>query len=294
MTATSRAHYLGAMVDLTQYITVREPERFDADWAGHYRHAVDTLPALRSGYKHTLDHPYGEHPAQRLNIYHPPHADPTAVVAFIHGGGLLEGEPAVNDTLGRPWLDRGAIYATLGYRLTPDAYYPEQADDVTRALTALTQIIRREHPTPPPLLLAGHSIGATIASTIAYRDNNNAGGADAAPQLAGVMLISGVYDLGDTSPFVRPDTDPKTVSPIASIRNAATPTIVAYSTHEPNLTGGRPEAFAQQADLLCQVLAARGGKPQRIELHGDHVATVRAFGAPGELVEQGLALVLQT
>ncbi len=83
-----------------------------------------------------LDVPYGDLPAQRLDIFMPKDASLKGLPVFIniHGGGWTHGY--------KEWMAFGApvvtafpaIYVSTEYRLAPDAKHPAQVEDSAAAL----------------------------------------------------------------------------------------------------------------------------------------------------------------
>src|SRR5690348_15636581 len=113
--------------------------------------------SLRADFRHALDVPYGDQPGQVLDIYYPKTpATSAATLVFLHGGGFRRGAPGPNGYHGRPYLERGATFVSMGYRLAPEARFPDSLEDVARGIDWLTANV------PGRIYLSGHSAGAIL------------------------------------------------------------------------------------------------------------------------------------
>jgi len=114
------------------------------------------------------------------------------IFAFLHGGWWQDlsidyaAAPAVALT------DAGAIYASIGYTLTPAVKLREIVAEVSAALTTIAAQATGMGGDPRRIVLAGHSAGAHLAAT------QLTALAPEAPRYtaAGLLLIGGAYDLG--------------------------------------------------------------------------------------------------
>jgi acetyl esterase/lipase len=95
-------------------------------------------PAVTSPAPRTFsDIPYATaSPAERLDIHLPPGAGPFPVVVYVHGGAWMTGDKAAPEYLsGVPFLlRRGYAVVLINYRLTPEAIFPAQIQDVKAAV----------------------------------------------------------------------------------------------------------------------------------------------------------------
>jgi acetyl esterase/lipase len=94
------------------------------------------------------------------------------VLVFFHGGGFRGGTPAGNAYQGRAALAQGAIYVALGYRVVPDARFPDSVEDVERGLLWLHGRIAERGGDPARIVVAGHSAGAMLAAWIGLRESS--------------------------------------------------------------------------------------------------------------------------
>jgi arylformamidase len=88
---------------------------------------------------------------------------------FLHGGGFQRGEPGYNAYVGRPYLERGAIFVTMGYRLIPDARPPDTCEDVELGLGWLVGHRSELNVDLDRVHIAGASAGAVLAAMVTLR-----------------------------------------------------------------------------------------------------------------------------
>lgn len=115
------------------------------------------------------DLPYGDDPRQALDLYLPRAVGPHPLIVFVHGGGWRRGDKAMPRMVGhkvRHWVPRGWAFASINYRMLPEADVLTQADDVARALA----FVQREAPAlgvdVGRVVLMGHSAGAHLAALL--------------------------------------------------------------------------------------------------------------------------------
>lgn len=270
---------------MDNYQTCLSPELYVTDWAEFYRTGARRTQALRARYVHRSDVLYGAHPAQLVNIYYPRSggdAAPDPVVVFLHGGGFTEGHPFFYDFLGEPYLERGAMFVSAGYRLEPDARFPDTAQDIMQMITWVVNECGRAG-RRPKLHLAGHSAGAMLASQLAFRNDWQAGAGVPVDVIESVVLISGVYDWRWDGPgnYVVPERRDE-ASAVAHIDRLPQHTIVSYGPTELTRWTDDPARRAQHAQRLIDAVAAAGGSVEPVAVAGaDHAGTALAFADSG-------------
>jgi len=140
---------------------------------------------------------YGPDERHRLDVFVPdsPGKGLAPVVMFLHGGGYVGGERSpvpgiVYDNVAIFFARSGMVGVNATYRLAPAHRWPSGGEDVGRAVTWLRNNARGFGGDPERIFLVGHSAGATHAATWTFmRELHGEDG----PQVAGVVLISGVY-----------------------------------------------------------------------------------------------------
>lgn len=148
------------------------------------------------------DIPYGDDPAQRMDVYIPqsasPPAAPTAPVVFmVHGGGWRYGDkamPNVVDNKVARWLPKGVVFVSVNYRMLPEADPLTQAADVALALAKAQSLAASWGADRSRFVLMGHSAGAHLVSLLAA-DPSIATSQGAGGWLGTVALDSAAFDV---------------------------------------------------------------------------------------------------
>jgi arylformamidase len=177
------------------------PSRTAHDFNGSiqsYKAGTDAARAAITGKRHRVL-AYGAPLSNRIECFLPrTEGAPGAarrgapIFAFLHGGWWQDlsidyaAAPAVALT------EAGAIYASIGYTLTPAVQLREIVAEVSAALTTIAANATGMGGDPRRIVLAGHSAGAHLAAT------QLTALAPEAPRYtaAGLLLIGGAYDLG--------------------------------------------------------------------------------------------------
>ncbi len=154
-----------------------------------------------------LDEPYGPHPDEVLDVFHPAGAaGALPTVVWTHGGAFVGG---TKDEL-RGWFrllaSHGFTVVAPRYTRAPEARYPTPVRQVLAALAHVQEHADRFHVEPSRLVLAGDSAGAQISAQVATlvtvpsyaRDLGLEPTVDAA-QVRGTVLCCGVFDLAQIS-----------------------------------------------------------------------------------------------
>ena len=146
--------------DFSKYNTVVNPDQYAIAWKPFYEKGVADTLAFRNAFRHETNVFYGQHSAQILDIYYPGTIEGSApVYVFLHGGAFREGHPAQYGFVGRPHVERGAIFVCAGYRLAPDCFYPDTIQDVALLIGWLYHNIGPRGGNPDRIVLSGHSSG---------------------------------------------------------------------------------------------------------------------------------------
>lgn len=153
--------------------------------------------AARQGYRPLL-----------MDVYVPVRsAPPVACVLWIHGGAWLEGDRRSlpynwpEGLFFRSLVEAGLAVATVDYRLSGEARWPAQLDDVGDALRFLRERADDFGVDPTRIAVAGESAGGHLAAMLAV--------APQGPPLRAAALLYGVMDLLDFEGQVTPATDPR-------------------------------------------------------------------------------------
>jgi acetyl esterase/lipase len=127
------------------------------------------------------------HPPERtlrLDLFVPVTTPPPPLVLVIHGGGWREGS---RKDEGYEWLgDHGLAFARVEYRLSHEATFPAQLDDVRAALQWLRRQGSRYGYDATRVAALGTSAGATLALLL---------GSEPGHDLRGIVAYCGPTDL---------------------------------------------------------------------------------------------------
>lgn len=225
---------------------------------------------------------YGTHPRQVLDVFRPA-AEHTAqpVLVFVHGGGFVGGDKCefgpFYDNIGLWAARQGLTGVNINYRLAPDHPWPAASDDLQSALQWLA---RHASPVPQPLrpiVLMGHSAGASHVAAWVARHGAHA----AALGVAGVVLVSGLYDLDAAAPtpgraayFGADAAKRASRSPLIGLSQAGLPMLLAHAEFDP------PENHDQTFRLATACADTPSGRPLVVDAAGhNHFSTVLQLGA---------------
>ena len=178
--------------------------------------------------------------SQSLDLYLPATTGrPPPLVAFVHSRfwSQRKGHRSLANGFARPLQFEGLAVAIIRHRLAPAHVHPDQARDVAAAVAHLLKNAERYGFDPERVFLAGHSSGAHLAALVALDSSYLADRGVSAKDLAGVIAVSGVYDLiahaemsEEEKQFVAVafpgDEDRSAASPLRHVRPDAAPFLV--------------------------------------------------------------------
>jgi arylformamidase len=256
------------------------PSRAAKDAGGDIDAWLKASEAARraSGLRLRLDEAYGVHPRQRMDIWAPPAGVPArAVVAFVHGGFWQEGSKDFGGFPGPTLAAAGIIYAALGYRLAPEASLTEIVADIRLALERLSEVAQGLGIGQRGIIVAGHSAGAHLAASLLAGP-----GAPAPASLAGLVLVSGVYELAPIAASYVNEAVAMSEVEIADLSPAR---------HRPmrdvpvSILAGAEEAgeFLRQSALLAEAWRPHLSSVEMSVLEGrDHFDIMHGLARPGD------------
>ncbi|MEZ5294054.1 MAG: alpha/beta hydrolase [Vicinamibacterales bacterium] len=242
--------------DLTRAALDRQlsPSRSAKDFAGVLRRhqrataALDRAPGLVV----SRDVSYGPRARERVDLVRPAGRAPIACLVYFHGGFWQEGDKAGSGFAAEALAARGWALAAVGYTLAPDL---RLRDIVQEAAAAVVHLARESGPLElegAPLVLSGHSAGGHLAAAVAC----GMGGGEASHAVAGLVLVSGVYDLAPIAASYVNDrvgldaAEIEALSPLTAAPVGDIPVHVLVGADE-------PEAFLRQSDALIEAWGPR-------------------------------------
>ncbi|HUL06388.1 MAG TPA: alpha/beta hydrolase [Candidatus Acidoferrum sp.] len=140
---------------------------------------------------------YGADPAQRMDVYLPPHPQRAPILLMVHGGAWRVGDKndarVVDNKVAR-WVPKGVIFVSVDYRMMPEAEPLTQAEDVAEALAKVQALAPGWGGDPANIILMGHSAGAHLVALLTAAPAL-ATGQGAKPWKGSVLLDSGALDV---------------------------------------------------------------------------------------------------
>ncbi|HEY4215296.1 MAG TPA: nuclear transport factor 2 family protein [Steroidobacteraceae bacterium] len=204
------------------------------------------------------------------------------VIVFVHGGGFNRGAKHTPnsiffDNIGVWAVDHGLIGVTINYRLAPEYPWPSGIEDLTMLVAWLKAHVAEYGGDPNRIFLWGHSAGAAHVGD--YVAHQSASGADTG--IAGAILTSGFYDLGDKvsiwKDYYGTDVSQYAArSSLPQLLKTSTPLFVSYAELD-------PENFQADSIKLIQGRAADNHPVPSIRLPAhSHISETYAVGSGDE------------
>lgn len=275
--------------DWSTYYTVTHPSEFKIDWKAFYQRAEALTASARKVLPHHLDLAYGDDPKQRLDVYVPerrPRGAP--VFMFLHGGGFREGDRAQYGYVALPLAKHGIITVVSSYRLTPRFHYPDQPDDVRRALAWVFRNITSYGGNPNRIHVGGHSAGAILAASVSLKTDWLAGLSLPRGLIKGCVPISGGYDLTTLKSVWEYVPDPSSraeASPMFKVEDPPPYSIVAVGSVEP---------YVDSSNALAERIRQRGARADVLVLEGlPHDGTVLALSDERSPLVQSIVTMIE-
>jgi acetyl esterase len=117
-------------------------------------------------------------------------ARPRGVLLYLHGGGWVIGSIAEHESLGRVLAERtGCTVVLASYRLAPEHPWPAAVEDAWAALTWVATRLPELAGPGAPLVVAGDSAGANLATVVSRRARDEGG-----PAIALQVLVYPMTD----------------------------------------------------------------------------------------------------
>ena len=220
---------------------------------------------------------YGNAPLQKLDYWRPDQKN-APLVLFVHGGGWHRGDKKAEQRNFKAdhYLSQGYAFASINYRLLPEATVENQAADIASAIAFLVKDAGKYGFDKRRIVLMGHSAGAHLSALVGTDGQYlSAAGLDLSI-LTGVIPLDGAaYDvpsqmgenprlMGDTYKAAF-GTDPVRQKSLSPYWHASMPNAPAFLI----LHVQRPDA-KRQSEMLANALQ-KAGTP----------ATLKAFSGRG-------------
>lgn len=231
---------------------------------------VLSLP-VAAAEKSYRDVSYGTDNDQKIDIYMPSEGRKNApVMVMVHGGAWATGDKSNDNVVKNKiahYVPQGYIFVSVNYRLVPEVYPVDQANDVALALKYVQNKMREWGSSPGNMVVMGHSAGAHLAALISA-DIDDYG---LTPWRATVVLDSGALDLEEV---MRDD-------PSSLYRNA-------FGTDSSYWRAASPEAQLDSG-MPPYLLVCSSKRATQCEQANDFASEVRAHGGSAQVLPVALA-----
>ena len=239
---------------------------------------------------------YGPDPAQAIEIFLPTARthDPAStgcalpVILFIHGGGWVSGCPHDYRFIARRLAPHGYAVALAGYRLHPDARYPDMLHDAAAAFGWIAERAAQWGLDADRIVLMGHSAGAYNAVMLGL-DRRWQQGLQHHP--CAVVGLAGPYDflpLDDVATIASFGhvEDLRETQPVHHAHGAAPPILLIHGAHDKRV---KP----RHSLALARALASAGARSETHVLDAiGHEGLIMRFARPFAQDRRPLARVL--
>lgn len=143
-----------------------------------------------------LDLAFGNHPAQRLDLYQPVGVKDAPIMVYVHGGGWKRGDKRAVGEKVKFFIGRGWVFVSVNYRLLPEGRHPVNVNDVALALAWVHNNAREYGGNPNQLFVMGHSAGAHLAAMVVTSEKPLQEAGKTCNILKGVIALdTNAYDL---------------------------------------------------------------------------------------------------
>lgn len=226
------------------------------------------------------DVPYGPGPRERMDIIFPSRlAKGAPLHVFIHGGYWRTGSKEDHRLVAASVLAAGGIAALITYDLMPGTRLAAIVGQVRAAVRRLVAMAPNLGADPARLTVSGHSAGAHLATYLAAYGPDESATPDL-PEIRGLLLISGIYDLSEIpDSFLKDEAqmthaEASSWSPLSSRHHQGPRRIVMLSEMD-------TAPFHVQGQQFVSMLDYKGFDTElRIEPNLNHLTIVLALGDP--------------
>lgn len=236
---------------------------------------------------------YGSNALQNLDMWRAKdRKGPAPLVVFVHGGGWKRGSKDNATGPFKPvhYTGEGYAFASINYRLVPDATVEEQAADVAMAVRALIDRANNLGIDRRRIVIMGHSAGAHLVAIVGTDERYLRGAGLGFADIAGVIPIDGAaYDVPaqmKDGPPIMQATYKQAFGNDLVRQKMLSPTLQAAAPNAPQfllLYVQRPDGV-RQAEALDKALTAGGSRVERGSFPGEgmqgHAEINRRLGDP--------------
>jgi arylformamidase len=139
--------------------------------------------------------PYNDRKADKLNqldVYMPKKGSKSPVILWVHGGNWIGGDKSEIDKKPEFFTRKGYIFISVNHRLSPEASYTGQAQDIANAIVWVYNNIIHYSGDKSKILLMGHETGAHLAATVVVNDTYLKRAEGSTSMIKGVVSVDGL------------------------------------------------------------------------------------------------------
>ncbi|MBN1646584.1 MAG: alpha/beta hydrolase [Spirochaetales bacterium] len=129
--------------------------------------------------------------SQKLDLFIPDTGKKRPLIIWIHGGGFLTGSK--KDHVPLEYVEHGFAVASINYRLSRQAVFPAQIEDVKAAVRWLRTNAKKYHLDPGRFGAWGESAGGHLAAMLGLTGGTDAFDSPENPQISGQVQAAVDY-----------------------------------------------------------------------------------------------------
>lgn len=234
------------------------------------------------------EYAYGPAERQRLDVWRAGNKA-APIILYIHGGGWSRGDKRYTaQPKAEYFLRQGYAFASMNYRLVPDARVEEQAADVARAIGWLSSAAGGDTP-KRRIILMGHSAGAHLAALVGTDPSYLRQAGVSMDDVAAIVLLDGAAyhvpsSLGGRQQFIARmrrtafGDDKARQLRLSPAAHVAAPNVKQWLILYVDRAGA-----PAQAKMLAEGLGKAGARVQaRLIAGSSHMRINRDIGGPGD------------
>lgn len=226
---------------------------------------------------------YGPKPTNTIDLFIPKSASqkaPCPIMVFIHGGYWQELSKNESQFSAMDFVKNDIAFAAVDYTLCPKASISDIINECKAAINWLQSSFHKYNYDPKNIYISGSSAGAHLAAMCCLENSKEKD--QNLVKLAGVVLVSGIYDL---EPLI-PTTINNSIGMDKNSAMAASPLFKNLSNF-PNtiITWGENETieFKEQSIIFSEALTNNGINVQTIEIRNrNHFDIILDLGKDDE------------
>ena len=129
--------------------------------------------------------------ANQLDVYMPKKGSKSPVVLWIHDGNWISGDKSDVDKKPEYFTSKGYIFISMNHRLSPEASFLGQAQDVATAIVWIYNNIIHYSGDKAKIFLMGYGTGVHLASMVAVQDKFLKNASGSRSMLKGIVSVEG-------------------------------------------------------------------------------------------------------